>query len=72
MEHEKQEYRGAMREVESTLRRFDRRFYRRDSLKGAPTSELVTLWRDLRRVRRRFQEVLPQSPSMNHATQRRD
>lgn len=71
MQEEKQEYKGAMREVETTLRRFDRRFYQRDSLKGAPTSELVTLWRDLRRVRRRFQDVLPPSPATN-PTRRRD
>jgi hypothetical protein len=53
--------RRALRDVENTLRRYDRRFYRRDSLKGASTAELVTLWRDLRRARHDFQTALPDS-----------
>jgi hypothetical protein len=66
MQQKSEEYKNVMREVETTLRRYDRRFYRRDSLKGAPIEELVTLWRDLRRVHRRFNDALPPTPGVPH------
>jgi hypothetical protein len=66
MQPKTEEYQGVLNDVEKTLRRYDRRFYRRNSLKGAPTSELVTLWIELRRARRRFTEVTPPVAGVRH------
>ncbi len=50
---------AAVHEAAGVLRRYERRFYLRDSLAGASTDELLSLWRDLRRARTRFQAALP-------------
>ena len=72
MQAKTEEYQSTIIEVEKTLRRYDRRFYRRDSLKGASTLELVVLWRDLRRVRRRFHDVLPPTTGVPRVARHRD
>jgi hypothetical protein len=48
-----------MLDVAQALKRYERCAYSRDSISGASTAELPSLWRDLRRAQQRFQHALP-------------
>lgn len=54
-----EEYQGAMLDVARALKRYEQRVHGRDSIAGTSTTELLSLWRDLRRAHLRFQNALP-------------
>jgi hypothetical protein len=53
------EYQSAVLDVAKALKRYEQRVHGRESIAGASTEELVSLWRDLRRAHLRFQSALP-------------